>query len=110
MARKIIVVGDVTDHGGKVIEGSPTQRISGKPIARLGDKVDCPRKGHGVNAIVEGDPSYLINGIPVALEGHKTECGCSLIGSVSATRGEGASSGERLDPSTYLSRVMPDQP
>ena len=87
MARKIIVLGDSTDHGGQVISGSPTQAINGKPIARVGDKVDCPRKGHGVNAIVEGDPDYLVNGLPVALDGHKTECGCALIGSVAATRG-----------------------
>jgi uncharacterized Zn-binding protein involved in type VI secretion len=87
MARKIIVLGDPTDHGGKVISGSLTQTISGKPIARLGDQVTCPIKGHGVNAIVEGEPSYLINGIPVALEGHKTACGCSLIGTVAATHG-----------------------
>lgn len=87
MARKIIVLGDVTDHGGKVIEGSPTHAINGKPIARLGDKVDCPIPNHGVNPIVEGDSDYRVNGIPVALEGHKTECGCVLIGSVSATRG-----------------------
>jgi len=92
MARKIIVLGDSTDHGGTVISGSPSQSIDGKPIARLGDKVDCPqlypnKVPHGVNAIVEGDANYTIDGIPVALEGHKTECGCALIGSVSATRG-----------------------
>lgn len=93
MSRKIIVLGDPTSHGGKVISGSPTQAINGKPIARLGDQVQCPLKGHGVNAIVEGDPGFLINGVPVALEGHKTECGCSLIGTSSATRGGSGGSG-----------------
>jgi len=92
MARKIIVVGDSTDHGGVVVSGSPSQTIRGKPIARLGDMVDCPQKypnkaPHGVNPIVEGDSTYLIDGIPVALHGHKTACGCSLIGSVPATSG-----------------------
>lgn len=87
MSRKIIVLGDKTDHGGTVISGSPTQAIHGKPIARMGDQVSCPIKGHGVNAIVEGDPAYKVNGMPVALEGHKTACGCSLIGSVTVTHG-----------------------
>jgi uncharacterized Zn-binding protein involved in type VI secretion len=87
MGRKIIVVGDPTDHGGQVISGSPTQQINGKAIARLGDQVDCPQKGHGVNAIVEGDPSMLINGIPVALAGHKTACGCTLLGTSNAEHG-----------------------
>jgi uncharacterized Zn-binding protein involved in type VI secretion len=92
VARRIIVVGDPTDHGGQVISGSPGQHIGNKPIARLGDKVDCPQKypnrsPHGVNSIVEGEPSLLIDGIPVALEGHKTACGCSLIGTTPVTHG-----------------------
>ncbi|MFM7024977.1 MAG: PAAR domain-containing protein [Limnohabitans sp.] len=86
MARKIIVLGDATSHGGEVISGSPTSRIDGKAIARVGDKVSCPIQGHGTNAIVEGDPGLLVDGLPAALEGHKTECGCSLIGSAAATR------------------------
>lgn len=97
MAKKIIVVGDSTDHGGKVISGSPKDTIMGKSIARMGDLVDCPqrypnKKPHGVNKIIEGDPTYLIEGIPVALEGHKTECGCSLIGSVASTQESGGGS------------------
>lgn len=92
MARKIIVLGDSTDHGGVVISGSPQHTVDGKPIARMGDKVACPqlypnKSPHGVNPIVEGDPKYLIDGVPIALHGHKTACGCSLIGSVPATMG-----------------------
>jgi uncharacterized Zn-binding protein involved in type VI secretion len=98
MARKIIVLGDPTDHGGKVISGSPSHTIGGKAIARKGDKVDCPQKypdgsPHGVNEIIEGEAKMPIDGIPVALEGHKTVCGCSLIGTSNATYGgAGASS------------------
>jgi uncharacterized Zn-binding protein involved in type VI secretion len=87
MGRQIIVVGDPTDHGGRVISGSPTQKINGKAIARLGDQVDCPRIGHGVNAIVEGEASLLINGKPVALAGHKSACGCTLLGTSNAEHG-----------------------
>ncbi|WP_202944352.1 PAAR domain-containing protein [Methylovorus sp. MP688] len=92
MSRRFIVVGDPTDHDGKVISGSPTHTISGKPVARLGDKVDCPKKypdgsPHGVNAIVEGEPNCLIDGVPAALEGHKSECGCRLLATVSAFYG-----------------------
>ena len=43
MALKMIVVGDDTDHGGKVISGSPLHKIAGMTIARLGDEVDCPQ-------------------------------------------------------------------
>jgi uncharacterized Zn-binding protein involved in type VI secretion len=87
MGKKIIVIGDATDHGGTVISGSGNHTIMGKGIARLGDSVDCPKRSHGVNKIIEGDGSYLVDGLPVALEGHKTECGCALIGSMASTQG-----------------------
>jgi uncharacterized Zn-binding protein involved in type VI secretion len=92
MSKPIIVLGDATSHGGRVISASSTRTINGKGIARKGDTVSCPlkypnKKPHGVNAIIEGDDSYLIDGIPVALEGHKTECGCTLIGSVTSSVG-----------------------
>jgi uncharacterized Zn-binding protein involved in type VI secretion len=92
MARTIIVVGDPTSHGGKVISGSAAHTIGGKAIARKGDQVDCPAKypdgsPHGVNEIIEGEANMPIDGIPVALEGHKTVCGCALIGTSPATYG-----------------------
>jgi hypothetical protein len=43
MALQIIVVGDLTSHGGRVITGSETHTIGGKRIARLFDLVDCPQ-------------------------------------------------------------------
>ncbi|MBP0588352.1 PAAR domain-containing protein [Paraburkholderia sp. LEh10] len=93
MARIVIVVGDSTSHGGRVITGSDTHTIGDRPIARLGDLVDCPQmypdgSPHGVNRIIEADPSFTIDGQQVALHGHHTECGCSLIGSTMATVGD----------------------
>ncbi len=44
MALKIIVVGDSTSHGGRVISGSGTHTINNKAIARLHDLVDCPEQ------------------------------------------------------------------
>jgi uncharacterized Zn-binding protein involved in type VI secretion len=90
MSLKIIVVGDSTNHGGKVISGSPTHQIHGRAIARLGDKVDCPQsypggKPHGVNKIVTAHETLTADGVPVAVEGCTTECGCKLLGSLAAT-------------------------
>jgi uncharacterized Zn-binding protein involved in type VI secretion len=92
MALTIITVGDDTDHGGKVISGSPTHDIGGRAIARLGDEVDCPQhypdgRPHGINKIVTAHPTFTIGGIPVAVQDCLTECGCKLIGSSSATIG-----------------------
>lgn len=90
MSRRIITVGDDTDHGGKVITGSPTHTIAGRAIARIRDLVDCPKlypdgRRHGINAILDGHATYSVDGIAVAVDGCTTACGCVLIGSVTAT-------------------------
>ena len=92
MPFKIIVLGDGTDHGGKVVTGSPTHDIGGRAIARLGDLVNCPQcypggKPHGVNKIVTAHATLTVGGRPVAVQGCKTECGCTLAGSVNASAG-----------------------
>lgn len=86
MTLRIIVVGDKTDHGGTVIDGSPRHDLLGKPVARLGDHVDCPAKypdgrPHGINKIITAHPTFSVGGIAVAVEHCVTECGCKLIGS-----------------------------
>jgi uncharacterized Zn-binding protein involved in type VI secretion len=54
---------------------------SGKRIARVGDKVACPKKGHGTTEIVTGDLTMVIDGKAVAYHGCKTSCGATLISS-----------------------------
>jgi uncharacterized Zn-binding protein involved in type VI secretion len=93
MALQIIVVGDLTSHGGKVITGSETHTIGDKAIARLGDLVDCPLtypdgRPHGINKIIEAHPAFSVGEERVALHGHRSECGCTLIGSVGASIGD----------------------
>ncbi|MBO1748393.1 PAAR domain-containing protein [Stenotrophomonas sp. SI-NJAU-1] len=78
MARTLIVVGDATTGGGRVITGSPTTDIEGKPVARVGDKATCPRH-QVVASIVSGDSTLMFEGQPVARDGDRLSCGCSLI-------------------------------
>ncbi len=86
MNRPIILVGDKTDHGGVVLEGAPTTDIMGRRVARVGDKVSCPKRGHNdTTVIVTGDETCLIEGRPVARHGDKTACGATLIASQSFT-------------------------
>eukprot|EP01133_Synstelium_polycarpum_P021558 gene21558-25892_t len=68
MPLQIITIGDSTDHGGKVISGSPTHDIGGKAIARLGDEVMCPQRypggaPHGVNKIITAHETLTAGGI-----------------------------------------------
>jgi uncharacterized Zn-binding protein involved in type VI secretion len=82
MSQFVIVVGDKTSHGGVVISGAPTTDVDGKPVARIGDKVTCPCRGHGgVNVIVSGDPTCIVDGQPIARHGDKTACGATLLSS-----------------------------
>lgn len=80
------MVGDKTDHGGVVLSGSATTDVLGKPIARVGDQVSCPKRGHGgTTVIVSGDPTCIIDGQPAARHGDKTACGATLLSSQAQT-------------------------
>ncbi len=96
MGRPFIVLGDQTDHGGVVVGAAGTTDTHGKRIARVGDQVTCPKKGHGTTVIVTGDPTMIIDGQPAARHGDKCACGATLIASqfVSTTSDCGASNPE----------------
>jgi len=86
MGRPFILLGDKTSHGGVVISASETSDCDGKGIARVGDRVTCPQRGHGsVTTIVTGDPTAIIDGQPAARHGDTTACGATLIASQSLT-------------------------
>jgi uncharacterized Zn-binding protein involved in type VI secretion len=86
MGRPFIVLGDKTDHGGEVIEASGVSDTHGKRLARVGDKVSCPKRGHGgTTEIVSGDLTMIIDGKAAARHGDKTACGATLISSQSVS-------------------------
>lgn len=110
----MIVLGDKTDHGGEVIEASGVTDTHGKRIARVGDKVQCPKKGHGTTTIITGDNTMTIDGRAVAYHGCKTSCGATLISSQSVTSVEfgggsstaAAASAMTADPQTMKSMTV----
>jgi uncharacterized Zn-binding protein involved in type VI secretion len=80
-SRPFIVLGDKTTHGGVVITASENTFSNGRQVARMGDLVSCPIKGHGINPIVTACPLCSIDGRQIARHGDMTACGCSLIAS-----------------------------
>jgi uncharacterized Zn-binding protein involved in type VI secretion len=79
----VIRIGDPTSHGGKVINTSaPGVRVSGKPVALVGDRCMCPMTGHQNCVIASGNNNHTVNGKAVAYEGDKTSCGATLISTV----------------------------
>jgi uncharacterized Zn-binding protein involved in type VI secretion len=77
MAGALIRLGDKTSHHGVVLEASQLSDSGGVGLARVGDKVSCPKCGD--NVISSGDSTMLIDGKPAARHGDKTACGATLI-------------------------------
>ena len=81
---RIAGLGVAPSHGlkrGVVIGSTQTTDTFGKRLARVGDQVTCPKKGHGTTVIVTGDPTMIVDGAPVARHGDKCACGATLISS-----------------------------
>jgi uncharacterized Zn-binding protein involved in type VI secretion len=102
MSEAVIVLGDTTDHGGEVISAAPVATAGGKPIARLGDLVACPRCG-GTFPIVQGNPGMRFDGADVAYHGCAVACGARLIASQSAMTTHPAGGPDDLVPRRYFS-------
>lgn len=104
--RPFIVVGDRTDHGGVVVGSTMTTDTHGKRLARVGDQVTCPKKGHGTTVIVTGDPTMIVDGAPVARHGDKCACGATLISSQVVSRV--GSEGAPARPAGLISSLLPE--
>lgn len=79
--RRVIRLGDETDHGGKVTSASSGTIVMGKPAALENDVVHCP-KCNGDFPIKTAGNSPRHRGKAYAFEGDKTECGAQLISSL----------------------------
>ncbi|MEI2264062.1 PAAR domain-containing protein [Erwinia sp. CGal63] len=81
MLKGLVLLGDKTTHGGKVISASSNIIINGKEVALVGDMVSCPIKDHGTNPIIEGASQRTCGGRAVVVDGCKCQCGCQVISS-----------------------------
>ena len=79
MARRQARLGDRSDHGGEIVSGAFRTLVNGRPVARMGDKHDCPVPGHGTTDIVSGSPDTQTEGRPNARVGDAADCGARII-------------------------------
>ncbi|WLI76915.1 PAAR domain-containing protein [Kosakonia sp. H02] len=84
MSKGFVLLGDKTTHGGAVISASSTMVVNGKKVALVGDKVSCPKDGHGTNTIIEGSTEWSSDGRAIVVDGCKCQCGCQVISSTPA--------------------------
>jgi len=61
-----------------VTTGSPSIRVNGISVARIGDIYSCPI--HGPNPIVTASDDTQANGRRIARVGDSTACGATLTG------------------------------
>lgn len=89
---------------------SPENKSDGVPLARLGDKVSCPKCG-GIYPIVGvKNLGVTFDGRPVASEGDTTACGALLIASQNNTTAEPTSGGSVGGGRSVLSETNPQTP
>lgn len=108
MSNPFIVLGDKTDHGGTVVGVSSQTDIDGKPVARVGDQVSCP-KCKGTFPIAAGDSTVIIDGRPVARHGDKTACGATLLSGQSRVFVDAGSSGAAKHAATTVGALSLSQ-
>lgn len=95
--KRWIVLSDKTTHGGSVMGCSATTVTTmGHTVARIGDKVWCP-KCKKMTTIISGDPTFIIMGQPVAYEGCYTSCGAQLVSIQQSASWVGDESGDTVD-------------
>lgn len=73
-----IVLGDRTSHGGAVISADPTWTIDNQPVARVGDKVSCPRCKRTSTIVTSRFPMMIDMGQPATFDQDRTDCGALL--------------------------------
>ena len=71
-------MGDRTSHGGAVISGDPAWTVDGQPVARVGDKVTCPRCKRTSTIVSSRFQRVIGRGKPVAFDQDVTDCGALL--------------------------------
>jgi uncharacterized Zn-binding protein involved in type VI secretion len=78
MSRKFILKGDVTDHGGVVLDGIAHSSFDGRELAYLGAPVFCAAcNTQGVIVSDGGERTMTVMGKIVALEHDLCQCLCT---------------------------------
>lgn len=85
MSLPIIVEGDLTTTGGRLIPSQTARKSNGKNIIVLGDKFFCP-SCKKMGSIVQASDLQFCKSIGVAYHGCKVQCSCPGNHSVIATQ------------------------
>lgn len=103
-----IVIGDRTSHGGIVLSGDLTFTIDGQAVARVGDKVFCPRCNVMTTIATSRFPSIFDLGQTMAYDQDSTSCGALLYSRHNNHAGwdDGGEESEAASSSTFASQAV----
>ncbi|MFX1676622.1 PAAR domain-containing protein [Paraburkholderia sp. A2WS-5] len=74
--RDVARLGDITDHGGEVIQAASNLTHHGVPVALDGHLVRCAKCGGDFPIVAKGRRTH--GGVRVAFIGDTTTCGATL--------------------------------
>ena len=75
--QEIARVGDRISHGGEIVTGSNKCEVNNRPVARVGDTVECDI--HGTQTIVAGSSNLVDENRDVARIGDLVSCGAVIV-------------------------------
>lgn len=75
MSQAIILEGDHTSTGGRMIASQTSRKSSGKNVILIGDKYYCP-SCKSTGSIVQASDLQFVRGVGVAFHGCRVQCGC----------------------------------
>lgn len=104
-----IVLGDRTSHGGVVISGDPIWTIDGQPVARIGDKVTCPRCKRVSSIVSSRFPAVTHFGQPMAYDQDMTDCGAVIFSHHNDHAGWGEKSNDETAAVPPVENYVPKQ-
>lgn len=84
MTNPVGRLGDSSTHGGAIASASPSTKVDGIAVGRVGDAFVCPI--HGAQTITSGCPIWTAEARPVARTGSSVSCGATIIGGSSSMK------------------------
>lgn len=79
MLKKVVRLGDISDHGGKMITANSHYKADGIQTCVDGDLHDCPLLDHGITKVHATTIITKSNGKYILRIGDMAECGAIII-------------------------------
>jgi uncharacterized Zn-binding protein involved in type VI secretion len=80
--KKVLRLGDRSDHGGYMVNASGKIKAKGIYVCTHGDQHVCPIKNHNTTSVSASTGRFKVNGRMVLRDGDVAGCGARLNASI----------------------------